>query len=50
MDKNIKKSEPNKDAQYRGADVNLADDCKVSKKLVKEDTKTLNNNPRNDDM
>lgn len=50
MDKKTKKSDIEKDAQYRGADINLADDCKVSKKLVKEDTKTLNNNPRNDDM
>lgn len=49
MDKKTEKNELEKDAQYRGAEVNIADDCKVNKKLVKEDTKTLNNNPRDDE-
>lgn len=34
---------------YRGAAVNIADDCKVDSELVKEDVKDLNNNPRNND-
>ncbi len=35
---------------YRGVDVNKADDDKVTPKMVQNDTKELNNNPRNDDM
>lgn len=34
--------------QYPGVAVNEADDGKVDKELVKERTRTLNNNPRND--
>lgn len=33
-----------------GAAVNAADNGKVTPKLVKEDTASLNNNPRNNDM
>lgn len=35
---------------YPGASVNQADNKKVDKKLVKERTATLNNNPRNNDL
>ncbi|MCC8072338.1 MAG: hypothetical protein LIO90_11135 [Bacteroidales bacterium] len=34
---------------YPGADINIGDDEKESPELVKERTKTLNNNPRNTD-
>lgn len=34
---------------FPGVSVDIADDEKVSNKLVKERTKTLNNNPRNND-
>lgn len=50
MDKKVKKEASEKGEQYRGVDVNMADDCKVSAKMVREDTKALNNNPRNGDM
>ncbi|MDE6306610.1 MAG: hypothetical protein K2L90_08495 [Muribaculaceae bacterium] len=36
--------------QYPGISVNCADDNAVDPKLVKERTKTLNNNPRNSDL
>lgn len=36
--------------QYPGMSVNCADDNTVDPKLVKERTKTLNNNPRNSDL
>ncbi len=36
--------------EYRGVDVNIADDEKVTPGMVKKDVKELNNNPRNDDM
>ncbi|MCM1349123.1 MAG: hypothetical protein NC338_06880 [Firmicutes bacterium] len=35
--------------EYPGVAVNKADDGKVDKKLVKERTCTLNNNPRTDE-
>lgn len=35
---------------YRGADINKGDSNKVDKELVKQDTRQLNNNPRNGDM
>ncbi len=35
---------------YRGADINKAGDCKVDAKMVKDDTKELNNNPRNHEI
>lgn len=31
---------------YRGLDINAADDNKVDPRLVNEETRTLNNNPR----
>lgn len=33
--------------KYPGIAVNISDGCKKTDKLVKERTKTLNNNPRN---
>ncbi|MDE5650135.1 MAG: hypothetical protein K2G33_07050 [Duncaniella sp.] len=45
-----KKDKTKDEEQYRGVDVNQADGGKVTEKMVKEDTKELNNNPRNDDM
>lgn len=47
---NIDKTNVKDSEQYRGVDINKADDCKVDAKMVKEDTKELNNNPRNNDM
>lgn len=35
---------------FPGVDVNVADDNKVDPKMVKEEVKELNNNPRNSDM
>lgn len=35
--------------EYAGVAIDQADGDKVDKKLVKEDTQSLNNNPRNDD-
>lgn len=45
MDKSTKPAE-----EYRGVDINKGDKNKVSKEMVKEDTRSLNNNPRNGDM
>lgn len=52
MDKNTKKSEEEIRAEetFPGAAIDAADDDKVTKKAVKERTKTLNNNPRNHDL
>ena len=50
MDNNLKKEATEQEEKYRGVDVNKADVGKVSGKMVKEDTKELNNNPRNNDM
>lgn len=36
--------------KYSGVAIDVADSEKTSVKLEKERTKTLNNNPRNDDM
>lgn len=36
--------------KYPGAAIDAADDERVDKKLEKERTETLNNNPRNEDM
>lgn len=47
-DKNIANVKDEK--AYRGIDVNVADDEKVDPELVKQETRELNNNPRNDDM
>ena len=35
--------------KYAGVATDRADGCRTSKKLVKEETAMLNNNPRNDD-
>lgn len=35
---------------YRGVDINKAGDCEVNAKMVKDDTKELNNNPRNNEI
>ncbi len=43
MDKNEERK------QYPGTAVNAADKDRVSDKLVKDDVKDLNNNPRNSD-
>lgn len=43
-----KAAEPQKD--YRGADINRADHNRADKCLEQQDTRILNNNPRNDDM
>ena len=37
-----------KDPQLRGVDIDAADDSNDDAELVKEETETLNNNPRND--
>ncbi len=34
---------------YPGADINVADNEKVTERLERERTKTLNNNPRDND-
>lgn len=36
--------------EYPGAAIDAADNDRVTKRLEKQETKTLNNNPRNDDM
>ncbi len=36
--------------QFPGADVNKADKDKVSEKMVRDETRDLNNNPRNNDF
>ena len=41
MDNNLKKEATEQEEKYRGVDV---------KSGIKEDTKELNNNPRNNDM
>ena len=46
MNKDPKRTKPVD--TYPGVAINNADDEKVDKNLVKERTKTLNNNPRND--
>ena len=48
--KNVSQTVDNHAANiFPGVSVDIADDEKVSNKLVKERTKTLNNNPRNND-
>lgn len=47
MNKDHKHIKPVDD--YPGVAINNADDEKVDKDLVKERTKTLNNNPRNNE-
>lgn len=36
-------------ADYRGVDVNRADNNRANRRLEKQDTRILNNNPRNGD-
>ncbi len=50
MTNKLKKIKGNAPDEFPGAAINEADDNKVDKKLIKERTKTINNNPRNDDM
>lgn len=45
MDKKTKPSD-----EFRGVDINKADDNKVDPHMVKADTRDLNNNPRNNDI
>lgn len=45
MDKEIKKP-----TDYVGVDVDRADDNKVDPKMVEQETKELNNNPRNNNL
>ena len=45
-----KHNETSAEQQYPGAAVNAADKNKVSEKLEKERTCTLNNNPRNTEI
>ncbi|MDE6415398.1 MAG: hypothetical protein K2K68_00010 [Duncaniella sp.] len=46
MDKNVNKPAD----EYRGVDVNVADNEKVNAELVKEETAALNNNPRDNNL
>lgn len=46
MDKKVKPAEKD----YRGADVDKADNDKTDARLVKEDVRDLNNNPRDNDL
>ncbi len=39
-----------KESELRGVDVNIATDDKNTPKMVKDDVRELNNNPRNNDM
>ncbi len=49
MEKKPTAQEVKESKKYRGVDVNIADDDKVSPKMVKNETAELNNNPRNTD-
>lgn len=51
MEKDTKLTKEQKQAadKYAGAAINVADEEKVSAKLVKERIKVENNNPRNND-
>lgn len=46
----MNKPEPKPANEYPGVDVNKGDDNKVDKKLVKQEIRELNNNPRNNDL
>ena len=50
MDKTKKETIENAERNYSGVQTDIANDDKVSKKLVDEETKSLNNNPRNNDL
>lgn len=45
----IKKATDEQAMEYPGVAINKSDNDKVSEKLEKERTETLNNNPRNND-
>lgn len=45
MDKNTKKA-----TNYAGVDINKGDNGKTTPRLVKQEIKELNNNPRNNDL
>lgn len=49
MDKENKKTEIDASI-YAGVAIDIADDEKVTERLVKQDTCTLENNPRNNDI
>lgn len=44
------KKDTKKPTDYVGVDINVADDEKTTPRLVKQETKELNNNPRNNDI
>lgn len=44
-----KKAVCSKNDKYEGVDINRADKDKVTSKLVDQETRMLNNNPRNSD-
>ena len=44
--KNAPKSVAKSADEYRGVDINISDDEKVTPEMVKKDVKELNNNPR----
>lgn len=48
--KNAPKTAVKSADEYRGVDVDVSDDNKVTPKMVKDETRELNNNPRNSDM
>lgn len=48
--KNAPKAVEKSADEYRGVDINISDDEKVTPEMVKKDVKELNNNPRNEDM
>lgn len=50
MDVTMNNQEAPADNDYRGVDVDKANDDAVSEQMVKEDTRELNNNPRNNDI
>lgn len=49
MDKNNRKQQTEAEKKYRGAATDRADNDKVNVKMVDQDVKELNNNPRNND-
>ena len=44
LNKNIKNKKHDESSIYSGVAINIADDCKTSKKMVKDWTKIMNNN------
>lgn len=51
MDKEAKNEQLVEDGAklYSGVATDIAEDCEVSAEMVDEETRTLNNNPRNND-